>query len=86
MLRVQKSQSQPPEDNRSSEEVIKSERCAIPREVYNDIAIIASAQKKSNCEVQIEALKEWTGLKKLQAECTAAVAEGVRDDRCVNSK
>jgi hypothetical protein len=40
MLRVQKSQSQPPEDNRSSEEVIKSERCAIPREVYNDIAIL----------------------------------------------
>jgi len=46
------------EDKTTAEESIQSERCAIPREIYNDIAVIASASKKTNCELQIEVLRE----------------------------
>jgi hypothetical protein len=34
----------------------------------------------TNCEVQIEVLREWTELKKLQNECANQVPE-IRDDR-----
>lgn len=78
------SQSQESEDKTTANEAIKSERCAIPRETYNDISTIASALKKTNCEVQIEVLREWTEIKKLQNECAQAEAQGVRDDRCKN--
>ena len=59
MMHIRKKQSQESEDDKTTtaDEAIKSERCAIPREVYNEISTIASASKKTNCEVQIEALR-----------------------------
>ena len=39
----------------TAEEAIKSERCSIPRELYNKVEIIASRNKKTNCEVQNDA-------------------------------
>ena len=67
------------EDKTTADEAIKSERCAIPRQIYNEISTIASASKKTNCEVQIEVLREWTELKKLQK--VQPQAQGIRDDR-----
>jgi hypothetical protein len=40
------------EDEKTAEETIKEERCAIPRELYNDIAAIATATKKTHCEIK----------------------------------
>ncbi len=57
-------------------------KLSIPRQIYNEISTIASASKKTNCEVQIEVLREWTELKKLQNECAQPQAQGIRDDRC----
>jgi hypothetical protein len=58
---IRKKQSQGSEDDKTTaDEAIKSERCAIPRQIYNEISTIASASKKTNCEVQIEVLREWT--------------------------
>jgi hypothetical protein len=78
--RARKKQS--PEDKTTADEAIKSERCATPRQIYNEISTIASASKKTNCEVQIEVLREWTELKKLQNECAQPQAQGIRDDGC----
>lgn len=64
-------QSQPADDNKSSDEVTVNERCAIPRDIYNDIAVIASASKKTNCEVQIEAIKYYVDRAKLRQACRA---------------
>jgi hypothetical protein len=69
-------------DDKTVEEATVGDRCAIPREIFNDISIIASAQKKNNCEVQIEALTEWTEAKKLQNECAQLEANGIQDDKC----
>jgi hypothetical protein len=66
---IRKEQSQESEDKTTADEAIKSERCAIPRQIYNEISTIASASKKTDCEVQIEVLRGWTELKKLQNEC-----------------
>jgi hypothetical protein len=77
---IRKKQSQESEAT-TADEAIKSERCAIPRQIYNEISTIASASKKTNCEVQIEVLREWTELK-LQNECAQPQAQGIRDDRC----
>lgn len=87
-FRKRKSSSQSPEDKTTADEAIKSERCAIPREIYNEISTIASALKKTNREVQIEVVREWTEVKKLQNECAQSQAQGIRDDRCkyVNPK
>jgi hypothetical protein len=80
---IRKKQSQGSEDDKTTaDEAIKSERCAIPRQIYNEISTIASASKKTNCEVQIEVLREWTELKKLQNECAQPQAQGIRDDGC----
>ena len=69
-------------NNRTADEVTVGGRCAIPREIYNDIAVIASASKKTNCEIQIEVLREWTVLKKLENECAVSQAQGITNDRC----
>jgi hypothetical protein len=71
----QESQNQPPEDNRTADDVTVGERCAVPRETYNNIAVIASASTKTNCEIQIEVLREWTELKKLENECAQSQAQ-----------
>jgi hypothetical protein len=50
------SQSQGSED-KTADEVTTSDRCAIPREIFNEVAVLASASKNTNCEVQVEAIK-----------------------------
>jgi hypothetical protein len=59
--RARKKQS-PEDKTAAADEAIKSERCAILRQIYNEISTIASASKKTNCEVQIEVVREWTDL------------------------
>jgi hypothetical protein len=68
------SQSQESED-KTADEVTTSDRCAIPREIFNEVAVLASASKKTNCEVQVEVLRGWTELKKLQNECAQPQAQ-----------
>jgi hypothetical protein len=55
----QSQQSQENENQRTTHEITVEERCAIPRKIYNDISVIASASKKTNCEIQIEVLKKF---------------------------
>lgn len=45
---IRKKQESPSsEDKTTADESIKSERYTIPKEIYNDIAVIASASKKT---------------------------------------
>ena len=45
----------------TADEVTLGQRCAIPAPIYNQISVIASDLKKTNCEVQIEMLEGLVG-------------------------
>jgi hypothetical protein len=62
------------EDKTTAEEAIK--RCAVPVEIYNDVAALASASKKTNCETQIEAIKYYVNRQKLLSDCKTGEATG----------
>jgi hypothetical protein len=73
-----KSQS---EDSRTVDEITQSERCAIPKEIFNQISVISSAANKTNCEMQTEILGGYVESKRLENEClTGALPEN--DSRC----
>jgi len=57
--------------------MIKDDRCTIPRELFNDIAAIATASKKANCEVQVEAISYWLDCPKNRGECLALKERGM---------
>jgi|GEM_PF-4989263 len=46
------------DDTITAEEAIKDERCAVPRELFQDVATLASASKLTQCEVQTEAIRQ----------------------------
>ncbi|HXX95558.1 MAG TPA: hypothetical protein VEL11_00365 [Candidatus Bathyarchaeia archaeon] len=63
------SQSQPSSnDEKTVDEITINERCGIPREIFNEIEIIASTQKKTNCEVQIEIFGGYVEQKRLERD------------------
>jgi hypothetical protein len=71
------------EDKTTAEEAIKNQRCAVPVEIYNDVAALASASKKTNCETQIEAIKYYVNCcnytvnrQKLLSDCKTGEATG----------
>jgi hypothetical protein len=67
------------EDSRTADENTQSDRCAIPREIYNNITAIASVSKKTNCEIQTEVLNEYVERKRLESDCLTGT---INDDRC----
>jgi hypothetical protein len=64
------------EDKTTAEEAIKDQRCAVPVEIYNDVAALASASKKTNCEVQVEAIKYYVNRQKFISDCKTGEATG----------
>jgi hypothetical protein len=42
---VEREQNQSQEDNETADDVTIGERCAIPREIYNDIAVVVCLSK-----------------------------------------
>jgi hypothetical protein len=43
-------------EEKTADAAIIEERCAVPREQFQDIARIASASRRTHCEVQTEAI------------------------------
>lgn len=64
---------------RTADEIIKDDRCVVPRELYNEIGIIASTNKMTNCEVQLSALNDFVERNKLASDCLSVK---VQDDSC----
>jgi hypothetical protein len=62
--------------DKTADEAIKNQRCAVPAEIFNDVAVLASASKKTNCEVQIEAIKYYANRQKLLSDCKTGEATG----------
>jgi len=65
--------------NEKVEQLEKDDRCAINRDVYNDVQVMASAQKLSNCEMQTELIKYGISRAKLRAACQAG---DLRPEEC----
>jgi hypothetical protein len=58
-------------DERTAEDSIRDERCPIPRNLYEDLSVISTQQKKTNCEVQEEMLRYAVDRFRNRAECQA---------------
>jgi hypothetical protein len=70
-------------DTITAEEAIKDERCAVPRELFQDVATLASASKLTQCEVQTEAIRQYISKQKRISDCKSGVLAG-EDCKCLD--
>jgi len=70
------------EEEKTADQAIRDDRCAIPIEVYQDVAVLASAAKKTNCEVQVDAIKYYIDKTKLRSACSSGELRDPQACKC----
>jgi hypothetical protein len=55
---------------------VKGDRCAFPRETYEEVVRLAVPSKKTPCEVQVYAINYYIGKTKLLSDCKTGAVTG----------
>ncbi|MGA9154075.1 MAG: hypothetical protein WBZ36_26130 [Candidatus Nitrosopolaris sp.] len=71
------------EDERTAEDVVRDERCAIPTNIQQDLRVLAKVSNKTLCEMTELAISEFVGRQKAKSDCHEGILRNERLCKCL---